>query len=1262
MDKEDNCTSARDELRIHLDPNHLSYETNDAQQNWDEAPGGIMGSISHAISRTMGSTFNANFADIVEMQVVAKLSQNRLMAEDVIEIARFTDESMVEKAKEKIQLEQPTSGRSHYATSAIEVIMGEFGLNDLTTGLTKAQCELNEELYGRNILEASKRLPKWRVFAAQFANFVVLMLLSAAIASLALGNYIEGAIIIVIVNVNAALATYMEESAADALEKLAQMSSPTTTVIRDGETMEIESKRVVPGDVVILKMGDTVPADCRLFEVCEVKVNEALLTGESNAVRKQLVAADLDSPFSTNLCFASTSITAGSAKAVVVKTGMETQVGCIAKQLQAATHRSTMTPLQLGLNKLGGIIGIISIGILITIVLVAVFSGYEDPTRPETNRILSIVLLAVGFAVSSIPEGLPMVVTISLSLGAKDMARRNANIRKLPAVETLGCCSIICSDKTGTLTEGKMTATTIITFNSVGGDCTSEELLLFPTLGFNPFGGIFKKENLTEGLKADLLEMAKQEVPFDKVKENLCSAKNKSAVSRQVKACLLSAYLNSRGTKIERNENHTDWKGVGNMTECPLIVAAAKAGIGKTVNPDDKTCSDYPSIDALEVPFNSSRKMMCTVHKLKVKNRFADIDLTSDGTTYTHVATIKGAPDMLFKHISATIKRDNDSCTIDWNMDINESSKIMEKFLKANDELSSRALRVLMVGMFPLTDTDVESLKRCDDSDQRLTWLLTGKGMGGCQLVLLGFIGSLDPPRFGVRDAINTCGKAGVRVIMITGDQKATATAIAQEIGLFDQFDYLADAKSGAIECNSLHVNGEHFREYLPDDIIDGYTSKASVFCRAQPEDKVVIVESLKRQGYLTAMTGDGVNDAPALKAANIGIAMGINGTDVAKGAADMVLLDDNFCTIVNSIESGRTIYANIQKFVCFLLGTNIGEILYLTTSIMMRTLPPVEALQILYLNFVTDGCPAVALSREPPEEYTMTTKPRPPKQPIMTLDWWIYGNLPHAIFEAMMVICSIIIALYVSTGVIFMQDLRNQCSTVTLNDASGNCHDFIYFCKSYEYRVGFNYIGWVTNISYFDLRHQKMRSFLGAMKGRAEVISPNDPEIFEDVAKRFEPFTKEGVPPMYKDTLERDEHGWFRPKAGTIVENGNATPLGAAPPGFWNITVKKSTEARTVSFLTAVFCEVFRAYTVRSWEYFYKVFNRTPEMHIACSISIMATLVIPFIPVVNLLMHLLPICWWKILMATGFAFLTVLLDEFVPKFLYKRKMKRAEA
>ncbi|UKJ88093.2 cation ATPase [Theileria orientalis] len=1453
-------------------------------------------SIQKRISKILSRPSYPGFADIVEMEAVQRLSKSHIDPGSVIEFVKSRDLSKFYEAKQKVEELHPTSGKSEYAHLPLEEIMNKFGLEDTLQGMSESQILFNREMYGENVLDLGKKDPIWKIFLSQFKSFVIVLLFIAAIASLALKNYIEGGFIIFIVLVNSTMATYMERSAANVLEKLAQLSSPVARVIRNCTEMEVASKEVVPGDILVLKTGDTVVADIRLFEVMEMRINESLLTGESVDVKKSTISEDMDSPFSTNLCFASTSVVSGFGKGIVVNTGMNTQVGKIAKQLKKASETSKITPLQRGLNRLGGTIGIISTLVLVTIVVVAILTKFDDPTRPNTNRTLSIVLLAVGFAASSIPEGLPMVVTISLSLGAKDMAKENANVLKLPSVETLGCCSIICSDKTGTLTEGKMVTTDMTLFYSSGESNTTDggssssgsaaketktgkasdaneaatktvshsSLKFYPTYGFNPRGGVFYSDELTEEFRGKIITMyRKKDFDFGQMKENVMSQlatdggsgvgeaasskkgkymdANRSDKVRYFESMLIrlnmtTCYLNSYNTRLVFDQETNKWTCVGNMTESPLVVAATKCGLTPSI------FEDYERLDRLEVPFNSKRKMAMTVHKLKTQNRYEYLNLERGSVKFTHVALVKGAPDMLRKYCKYLVIPDSMGREMRVNYDqglvYDESDGISSgdgatgpsststtgKYtgsnvvMKMNNALSKASLRVIMIGIVPLTDEDVAHLSAFDDSDERQNYILTGKkgmrvvtneagdgkvgaptkpsdtlernarvgsndprrlspkfgsmdenevrgGVNG-RVVLLGITGSFDPPRPGVRDAIETCRSAGVRVIMITGDQKATAVAIGNQIGItgMEEFGYSARSnlksrsrlfykvKSGlqyirkhsaelsgrisqhssprssghqgshvnaekthsgtesnkndqdehtgqeektthlntlkkdsltseshterkqqysqrsdlsedlGLECSHLHVNNNPSMDYLPDEEIDLITSKYNVFCRAQPEDKVAIVNSLKRKGEITAMTGDGVNDAAALKTADIGISMGINGTDVAKGASELVLLDDNFCTIVNAVRAGRTIYSNIQKFVSFLLGTNIGEILYLTTSIIIRTLPPVEALQILFLNFLTDGCPAVALSREPADDDAMKRPPRRPNTPIMTKEWWLLGNLPHTIFEALAVIAAILAGLYLCTGVLTLNDIHGQCKYVHLKDASGTSHELVYFCKSYEYVLSKKYTGWVTNVNYFDPQEKKMKIFLGATKGKIDQLRSDDPSLHPTLKAKFAGMSAQKLAEFDSEMakwVELDENGWPKSKASQVVGRGKL--YGAGETGYREIVGRKATQARTISFITAVWSEMLRAYTVRSWDYFYKVFNRNPWMHFACSVSATVTFALTVMPGVSTVLHVSSLPYWQYLLSIAFALTTLVLDECITKVLYKSLKKKGK-
>ncbi|UKK00508.1 cation ATPase [Theileria orientalis] len=1500
----------------------IAPRTSVADANYAMAPyeGDI--SIQKRISKILSRQSYPGFADIVEMEAVQRLSKSHIDPGAVIEFVKSRDLTKFYEAKQKVEEMHPTSGKSEYAHLPLEEVMNKFGLEDTIQGLSESQILFNREMYGENVLDLGKKAPIWKIFLSQFKSFVIVLLFIAAIASLALKNYIEGGFIIFIVLVNSTMATYMERSAANVLEKLAQLSSPVARVIRNATEMEVTSKEVVPGDILVLKTGDTVVADIRLFEVMEMRINESLLTGESVDVKKTTVSEDMDSPFSTNLCFASTSVVSGFGKGIVVNTGMNTQVGKIAKQLKKASETSKITPLQRGLNRLGGTIGIISTLVLVTIVVVAILTKFDDPTRPNTNRTLSIVLLAVGFAASSIPEGLPMVVTISLSLGAKDMAKENANVLKLPSVETLGCCSIICSDKTGTLTEGKMVTTDMTLFYSSGESNASDggssrssgatpretktgkdnnaskkdgtsnavsktvshsSLKFYPTYGFNPRGGVFYSDELTDEFRDKIITMyRKKDFDFGQMKENVMSQlatdgtsgvgeaaaarksrymdANRSDKVRYFESMLIrlnmtTCYLNSYNTKLVFDEETNKWTCVGNMTESPLVVAATKCGVTPSI------FEDYERLERLEVPFSSKRKMSMTVHKLKKQNHYEYLNLERGTIKFTHVALVKGAPDVLRKYCKYLVMSDSTGREMRVNYDhglvydesdggsstdgaaspVSRGSTYnytgSNVVMKMNNALSKASLRVIMIGIVPLTDEDVGQLSSFDDSEERQHYILTGKkgvrvgsseasegkvdahtklsdarervgsissndprrsspkfgsmgeneGAGEVEgrVVLLGITGSFDPPRPGVRDAIETCRSAGVRVIMITGDQKTTAVAIGKQIGITEmgEFGYstrtnwksrsrlFGRVKSGlqyirkqsieltgrmshhssrrgsghqssqqgnkdnkhsgtqskqpneydqdehagqkekithlntlnkessneshrennhqslssesqtdnnqrysqysqrsdlseelGLECSHLHVNNNPSMDYLPDEEIDLITSKYNVFCRAQPEDKVAIVNSLKRKGEITAMTGDGVNDAAALKTADIGISMGINGTDVAKGASELVLLDDNFCTIVNAVRAGRTIYSNIQKFVSFLLGTNIGEILYLTTSIIIRTLPPVEALQILFLNFLTDGCPAVALSREPADDDAMKKPPRRPKTPIMTKEWWLLGNLPHTIFEALAVIAAILVGLYLCTGVLTLNDIHGQCKYVHLNDASGTSHELVYFCKSYEYVLSRKYTGWVTNVNYFDPHEKKMKVFLGATKGRVYQLRSDDPSLHPTLKAKFADMSAEKLAELDAEMgrwVELDENGWPKSKASQVVGKGKL--YGAGETGYREIVGRKATQARTISFITAVWSEMLRAYTVRSWDYFYKVFNRNPWMHFACSLSATVTFALTVIPGVSTVLHVSSLPYWQYLLSIAFALTTLILDECISKVLYKSLKKKGK-
>ncbi|KAL3128633.1 P-type ATPase [Cryptosporidium hominis] len=1340
----------------------------------------------------------------VQDMVINKLSMSTQMLPDTIEEARKRDPEFVSKALEQtLEYSEAQKPIHYWSQIELDVLINELSAN-IIDGIDEDKAiELMEKKYGPNKLQKEKHEPIWRIFLSQFTSLVVSLLLVAGIVSLAFQEWVEGIGILFIVLINASLATYMENNASNALAKLADLSSPKCTVIRSGIINIIPAYNLIPGDIVLLRTGDSVPADVRLIEATEIKCNEALLTGESEDVSKHLVSPDPNNPFPTNICFASTAITNGTGKAIVVLTGMNTQIGRIAQQLKLASGGSNSgTPLQIGLNRLGGFIGFMSLIVLVIIVIVALLTNYKDPSHPNSNPVFGIILVAVGFAVSSIPEGLPMVVTICLSIGCSEMCRRKANIRKLPAVETLGCCSVICSDKTGTLTEGKMTAVKLATFCrnntktlniSPTGNEQSPSFVeyqesnscvfsFYPTRGSDPNGGIFLSSSLTQNIKEEIMnlihfnknktiEMTENHIfesnfeipPDDRIPykfinyNSICKdfgdpLNSHLPQTKYVRSALLAGYLNSYGTALVYDNESNSWKTRGNMSEGAIVVAAAKASYGiknkifdsrkqdneskqsntkksghlirsklndqnfKIINSGNNPATEvatsgssptqcalnsnstdsnklknyiidgvntenkinlviedeveYLRVPSVEVPFTSSRKMMMTVHSLSTPNKFGDIFFSNtdsksnkqtniqnkvsnsnsqrysktvdnlDSGVYTHVAILKGAPDRIVKHIGFMLntdwKNEEPMVHIDYSEKINP--KEIFEIENTNKILSGEALRVLGIAILPLTSEDFFDLVAEECSDKRLQYVLDKN-----ELTLLGLIGFLDPPRPGVEKAITKCCEAGVRVIMITGDQQPTACAIARSIGLLaDEREYnnsyessadLHNAASGSIICNQLHENGDASRPHLSNELFDKIVSSVSVFCRAQPEDKIAIVRSLQRQGEVVAMTGDGVNDAPALKAADIGVAMGISGTEVAKGASEMVLLDDNFVTIVNAIEEGRKIYSNVQKFVAFLLGTNIGEIIYLSIAIAAQLPIPIAALQILFLNLMSDGGPAVALSVDPPDPNMMKVPPRPKKSPIMTRDWWIFGNIPHAIFEAICVLSVLIISMYTSLGVF----QRNAIESLCLHDSNNR-----YFCQTNEWRlnlIDLEKTGWVTNIDFYNPLTNSMEQILGVTKGKLNsTLSPSEIPYVKGLYEKAE---RLGI------SCVAGKHGWCIPQQKITNDE------------YIDLVAFGTIRGRTASFIAAVFCEMLRAYTVRTWDWFTKPLFNNPWLHFACSLSASSTLIVTFTPGLQQIFGTHTIYWWLYILAIGAGFLNMAFDELVPKPLYRRIVER---
>ncbi|MCD8502474.1 MAG: calcium-translocating P-type ATPase, SERCA-type [Bacillaceae bacterium] len=766
---------------------------------------------------------------------------------------------------------------------------------DLLEGLGQKEAEKRLTKFGENKLDEGEKVPAIFVFLAQFKDFMVIVLLAATLISGLLGEYIDAVTIIFIVLLNGILGYIQERKAEKSLAALKELSSPQTNVLRDGKWMKIPSTDVVPGDVVKFSSGDRIGADIRIIDSKGLRIEESALTGESVPVQKhaaKVQGKEVSIGDQDNMAFMGTMVTQGSGIGIIVATGMKTEMGKIAHLLQSAEQM--VTPLQRKLEQLGKILICVALLLTVLVFIIGVYQGQDSYV---------MFLAGVSLAVAAIPEGLPAIVTVSLALGVQRMIKRKAIVRKLPAVETLGCASVICSDKTGTLTQNKMTVTHLWaggqTWNVTG-------------TGYEPSGEYYKEK---KRITVENEKMLQQLLAFGA----LCN--NAQIVSKETKEGLLSK---------KKNTFTID----GDPTEGALIVSAEKAGISK-----EQLMNQYKVIQ--EFPFDSQRKMMSIiVERMRDRKRFV---------------ITKGAPDVL-------LTRSKD---ILWDERLQTLTKQkIESVENQIHSLASNALRTIAVAYKEISGTtSIDTEVAVENS-----------------LVFIGLQGMIDPPRPEVKQSIAECREAGIRTIMITGDHKITAQAIANQLEILPSHGKVMDG----------HTLSKMSVRELEEVVEDIY-----VYARVSPEHKLKIVKALQAKGHIVAMTGDGVNDAPAIKAANIGIAMGITGTDVAKEASSLVLSDDNFATIRAAIKEGRNIYDNIRKFIRYMLASNVGEILVMLFAMMLGMPLPLVAIQILWINLVTDGLPAMALGLDQPEDDVMKRKPRHPMEGVFArgLAWKIVSR-----------------------------------------------------------------------------------------------------------------------------------------------------------------------------------------------------------------------------------------------------------------------------
>ncbi len=764
-----------------------------------------------------------------------------------------------------------------------EEILEELQVNP-QKGLTGKEAERRLKLVGFNQLQEQKRISPLKILLSQFKDFMVMVLLAATCISTFLGEFADAITILIIVIINGLLGFFQEFKAEKSMEALKKLIAPEALVIRNNQEIKVPARELVPGDIVLLETGDIVPADLRLLQVNQLEIEESALTGESLPVKK---SGDIVFEEKTglgdrkNMAYMGTTVTRGKGLGVVVATGMETEMGLIAGLIQKVQEEQT--PLQRRLEQLGRWLVVFCLAIVAVVVVTGIIRG---------EPIYRMFLVGVSLAVAAIPEGLPAIVTIALAIGVQKMLKKKAIIRKLPAVETLGCATVICSDKTGTLTQNAMTVRKMIIDNT---------LIHVSGEGYDPKGElVIEGEKRNKNIKKSL-EMALRVAA-------LC---NNSKLKKD----------NTTITGMFRRKTTSPWQIIGDPTEGALLVLAAKGKIWR-----ENIEKEHERV--YEIPFDSNRKRMSVIYRESNKL-----------VVYT-----KGAPDIILEKCSHVL----------WEGEkVPLTGKLKNKILENNELMAGEALRVL-----GLAYRELSAKFPYENNDSQIEDNLT----------FIGLVGMMDPPRPEAIKAVELCKNAGIKTVMITGDHKITAMAIAKELKILQEDD--------------LVLTGTELDE-MTDEKLKKIINRVSVYARVSPNHKLRIVNALKSQGHIVAMTGDGVNDAPAVKEADIGISMGINGTDVTKESSAMILGDDNFSTIVAAVEEGRAIYDNIRKFIRYLLSCNVGEVLTMFFASLMGLPLPLLPIQILWVNLVTDGLPAMALGVDPADPDIMYRKPRHPKESI---------------------------------------------------------------------------------------------------------------------------------------------------------------------------------------------------------------------------------------------------------------------------------------
>jgi len=771
--------------------------------------------------------------------------------------------------------------RKQWHSMSIDEVSRDLGASN--EGLTNQEAEHRLVEFGPNELQAEKQVSPLQIFIGQFKSILIIILFFATIFSAVIGEIIDAIIILAIVIASAGLGFFQEYRAERALKALKKMLSPTITVLRDGKEKRLDSSKLVPGDVIVLEAGDKIPADARLFKIANLNVDESSLTGESIPVTKNLDSLSVDTYVADrkNMVYSGTTVTYGRARAFVTSTGMRTEFGKIAKEVMTTTKEKT--PLEIRTESIGKWLGVLCIGACLVVVVFGILREYLITGFVSTEFMIGLVMFGIALAVAAVPEALPAIVTGTLAIGMNEMAKRNALVRRMPAVETLGSTTVICSDKTGTLTKGEMTVRQLY-LNNQSIDVTG--------VGYEPKGHLKINE-----IKVD---------------------SNQKIFSLWGMASILC-----NDASLEKAREGGNWHIIGDPTEGALIVAAEKAGFRQ-----NDIREKYPRVS--ELPFSSERKRMSTVHQSKEGKK---------------LVFTKGAPEIILERCSSIHENGTPQRLL-----LDKKRQIHE----INEKMATQALRVLAVAYKEIPDSTNEFDEKTLESD----------------LIFLGLIGMIDPPRTEAKIAVKRAKQVGIKPIMITGDHKLTAVAIATEMGIY--------------EDGNIAMTGDEL-ERISDEELQNMVTIVTVYARVSPLHKLKIIKAWKKRGEVVAMTGDGVNDAPAVKNADIGIAMGITGTEVTKESSDMVLADDNFATIISAIEEGRIIYDNIKQYLTYLLESNIVELIVIGGGVLAGLPLPLLAAQILWVNLITDGPPALALGVTPPSPDVMQRPPRDPKESIFS-------------------------------------------------------------------------------------------------------------------------------------------------------------------------------------------------------------------------------------------------------------------------------------